>query len=140
MQHVGRINLAIFKSVSDEIETDEVVITETQIAHIKERHPLDYERYAGYIPKILKEPDYILEDSHPDTAFILKEFAEADERFQMIVRLKTSRDPADRQNSIITFLRLGETRYEQYLRNKKYFTSRNEYGILSIQYEGHLWW
>ena len=60
MQTVGKIDLNKFKNLSDKIITDEVIITDKQIDHIKTRHPRDYERYFSYIPQILSDPDYIL--------------------------------------------------------------------------------
>jgi hypothetical protein len=116
---VGRIDIDKFKGISDCITTDKVVITERQIDHIKERHPQDYERFSGYMPQILKNPDYIIEDEHSNTAVLLKEIASSGERFHLILRLHTSQDPVGRKNSVITFLRIGKVRFDQYIRNKK---------------------
>ena len=35
---IGRIDLDIYKCITEDIVTDEVVITNNQIEHIKERH------------------------------------------------------------------------------------------------------
>ena len=48
MRIVGRIDAARFKDVADNILTDEVVMTDERIEHIKERHPHDYERFFSY--------------------------------------------------------------------------------------------
>ena len=69
---VGKIDIEIYKCVTEDIQTDEVIITERQIEHIKERHPSDYERYFSYAQEIIREPDYILEANKPNTAFVLK--------------------------------------------------------------------
>ena len=69
---VGKIDIEIYKCVTEDIQTDEVIITERQIEHIKERHPSDYERYFSYAHEIIREPDYILEANKPNTAFVLK--------------------------------------------------------------------
>ena len=45
MHLVGRINRNIYECVTRNIRTDEVIITEERIEHIKERHPTDFERY-----------------------------------------------------------------------------------------------
>lgn len=37
----------------------------------------------------------------------------------MVLRLKTSKDPAEFKNSIITFMSVNEKRWNQYLRNRK---------------------
>lgn len=115
---VGRINREIYHVVTEDITTDEVVITDRQIEHIRERHPNDFERYQKYLTEIVESPDYILQD-RPNTAFVLKQFVEDEEQFELILRLKTSVDPEDYKNSIITFLKLKKNRYDQYLRNRK---------------------
>lgn len=44
--------------------------------------------------------------------------------FQLILRLKTSSDPQNYKNSIITFLKIDQRKWEKYLRNKKILYSR----------------
>lgn len=116
---VGKIDIEIYKCVTEDIQTDEVIITERQIEHIKERHPSDYERYFSYAREIIREPDYILEANKPNTAFVLKHIVDNGKNYQLILRLKTAHDPADYCNSIITFLKVEEKRYNRYLRTKK---------------------
>ena len=124
MHIVGKIDKKIYSCITEDIVTDEVIITDKRIAHIKERHPDDYERYYSYLQQILEDPDYILESKTPDTAFILKLIEENGKDFQLILRLKTSRDLADYKNSIITFLKIDRRKKDKYLRNKKILYSR----------------
>ena len=119
MHKVGKIDIEKNKCVTDDITTDEVIITDEQIQHIKERHPNDYEKYFGYVREIISDPDYILEANKPYTAFILKHIVDNGRKYQVILRLKTSADPKEYKNSIITFLMVGEKRYKRYLRTKK---------------------
>ena len=116
---VGKIDREIYKCVTEDIVTDEVIITDERIAHIKEHHPGDYEAYFKYAGEILKHPDYILEANKPNTAFILKRVIENGQDYQMILRLKTSNEPIDYKNSILTFLKIDEKRFRRYLRTKK---------------------
>ena len=113
MHIVGKIDKKIYSCITEDI-----------VAHIKERHPDDYERYYSYLQQILEDPDYILESKTPDTAFILKLIEENGKDFQLILRLKTSRDLADYKNSIITFLKIDRRKKDKYLRNKKILYSR----------------
>ena len=39
---IGRIDRAIYRQIAADIVTDQVIITERQITHIKERHPGDF--------------------------------------------------------------------------------------------------
>lgn len=116
---IGKIDKKIYQCVTNDIATDDVVITDKQIAHIKERHPNDYERYFKYMEEIIQNPDYILEANKPATAFILKHIKDNGKNYQLIMRLKTSVDPDDYKNSVITFLKVEDKRYKRYLRTKK---------------------
>ena len=118
MKVIGNINLQTYSVISPNIRTSEVIITEERIAHIKERHPSDYERYAQYLTAIVETPDYILESKKPNTAFLLKSFEQAGERFQLILRLAIEGDTEGYKNSVITFLRVEEKRYKRYLRTR----------------------
>ena len=119
MQIVGRINLEIFRMFFPDITTDEVIITEERIGHIRERHPDDFERYEDYLRGIVESPDYIVEANKPASAVLLKEFFEDGKQFQAILRLHTSIDDPVFKNSIITFMKLKKTRYDTYTRTKK---------------------
>lgn len=124
MHVIGKIDREIYKCITNDLLTDEVIITDNQIQHIKIRHPNDYERFASYFPEIIAEPDYILEANKPNTAFILKQIAFDGLNFQLILRLQTSQDPKEYKNSIITFFKIDQKKWEKYLRNKKILYSR----------------
>ncbi|OUO29315.1 hypothetical protein B5F86_06225 [Lachnoclostridium sp. An298] len=124
MHVIGKIDREIYRCISGNIVTDEVIITDVQIKHIKERHPNDYEQFSKYFAEIIAEPDYILEANRPNTAFVLKKIEIEKMHFQLILRLKTSSDPQNYKNSIITFLKIDQRKWEKYLRNKKILYSR----------------
>ena len=116
---VTKLDIEKYKCVSENITTDEVIITDERIKHIKDRHPNDYERYEKYLSQIIESPDYILQANKPNTAFLLKHIAEGDESFELILRLAVNGDPAGYKNSVITFLKIENKRYKRYLRTKK---------------------
>ena len=115
----GRIDAAKFKLAGFEVLTEDVVLTEPQIQHIREDHPGDYDKYQQFIPAVLAEPDYIVEANKADSAVLLKHIEQDEIRFQLVLRLKMERDPKEFRNSIITFWRIEEKRYLRYLRTKK---------------------
>ena len=119
VQIVGKINIATYRCVSAEIVTDEVVMTEERIEHIRKRHPNDYERFCTYIPRMIAEPDYIVQANKANTAVILKEIKENGEKFKLILRIKMQHDPADYRNSVLSFWRIGDTTRRKTLKNKK---------------------
>lgn len=116
---VGKIDKEIYKCITEDILIDEVIITDERIGHIKERHPNDYEKYCEYLKLIVEEPDYIVETKKPNTALILKEIKESNERqFKTVLRLTTSTDNPGFKNSIITFMKIDEKEWNRLLRNK----------------------
>lgn len=116
---VGKINKDIYKCITEDIVTDEVIITDERIQHIKDRHPNDYERFCAYIPEIVQNPDYIIKANKPNTATVLKEINDNGEKFQLILRVLTSTDKPEFKNSVITFLKINERTWNKYLRNKE---------------------
>ena len=100
---IGRIDIERYRVVSDDIQTDEVIVTEERIAHIKERHPNDYEQYCSYMAEVIADPDYIVEANSSNTAVLLKEIEEKTEKFKLILRLKIQSDPEGYRNSVLSF-------------------------------------
>jgi hypothetical protein len=120
MHFVGKIDLNIYRCITSDIVTDEVIITDERIGHIKEHHPNDFERYCEYLKEIVEHPDFIIETNRLNTALILKEITDSNEKqFKTVLRLTTSTDNADFKNSIITFMRINEKEWSRLLRNKR---------------------
>ena len=126
MYFIGKIDKEIYKCISDDIQTEDVIITEERVQHIKERHPKDYERYCEFIKEIVEQPDYIVETNKINTALILKEFSgENGETFKMVVRLVTSTDDAAFKNSVITFMKINKKEWTRLLKNKRILYKRD---------------
>lgn len=119
MHIIGKIDPLIYNCITDEITSTDVIITENQIQHIKERHPNDYERYAAFFNEIIEKPDYIIETQKPNTALILKELSTDKLIFKTILRLVTPKDNPNYKNSIITFMKIDEKELNRLVKNKK---------------------
>ena len=119
MHIIGKIDIEIYRCVTADIQTSDVIITQQQIEHIQERHPNDYERYFKYVNEILESPDYILEANKPNTAFILKHICDNGKNSQLILRFTPLIDPIGYKYSVINFLKVDDKRYNRYLRTKK---------------------
>lgn len=124
VQYVGKIDKELFRCVSENITTDEVIITDERVQHIKERHPGDYERYFEYLTRIVENPDYILEANKPDSALLLKHIEDNGKNYKLILRLKTSHDPEGFKNSVITFQKVEDRRYTRYTKSEKVLYKR----------------
>jgi hypothetical protein len=117
---VGRIDRADFEDIAQNISTDEVIITDTQIRHIHERHPGDYEQYGKYIPEILVGWQIKLRDRNPNTALLLKRVeAENGGGVLLVLRLHTVHDDPAFKNSVISLWHVDFDRWETYSHSKK---------------------
>jgi len=124
VHYVGKLDKSLYECVTKDIRTDDVIITDERIQHIKDHHPKDYERFMQYFPLIVAAPDYIFEANLPNTAFLLKTFRTKNENFNIILRLATSDDPDNYSNSIITFKKISDKKARKYIRNKKKLYTR----------------
>lgn len=114
----------IYKVITTSIVTTQVIITDRQLEHIRERHPDISESVIAQLEKNISSPDYIIETDMPSTANILKHLEINGKGYQLILRIKTDSDPVEFQNSIITLMSVNEKRYRQYLRNRKILYKR----------------
>ncbi len=116
---IGKLDRSIYRVVSPDITTDDVIITDERIQHIRERHPNDFEMYESIMKKAIVDPDYIIHTDAPKTAFVLKEDQKDGITTRLILRLQTSTDEIGRKNSVITFQYVKEKEYRRLIRNKK---------------------
>ena len=63
MRKVCDLDIKKYQCAAPDIRSSEVIITEERIGHIQERHPLDFERYSGYLKEIIENPDYLVKNN-----------------------------------------------------------------------------
>ena len=119
MYYISKLNPQIYRCITHDIVITDVIITEEQIRHIKERHLDDFDNYSIYFREIISDPDYIIEANKENTAVILKKIVDEDKKIQLVLRVCTSQDPKEYKNSIITFMKIDDKRWKRYLRTKK---------------------
>ncbi len=120
VQYVGKLDKNRLGKYKDAIVTDEVILTDERMYHIKEHHPGDYEKYGKYINTIIEDPDYILDDNkNLDTILLMKTIQDEQKNIQIVVRLNTNGSLKEKQNSILTLWKVKTKTYNQMLRNKK---------------------
>ena len=124
MYSVGKINWEIYKCITEDIRTDEVIITDNQIQHIKDRHPEAYDKVLNNIQEAIRAPDYIIKDKHEYTGLVVKRIETPNGILQVVLRLCTSEGEQGYKNSIISCWELSEKRLQNYLRNKEILYSR----------------
>lgn len=116
---IGKIDREIYKCITEDIVTDEVIITDNQIQHIKDRHPEVYDRVLSNIEEAIRIPDYIIRDKHEYTGLVVKQIKTENGVLQVVLRLCTSEDEQGYKNSVISCWKLSERRLQNYLRNKE---------------------
>lgn len=124
VNYVCDLDPNIYKAVTPDIASHQVIITDKQLVHIRERHPDIAPDVLWHLSEAVMSPDYIIETDMPNTANILKKLTVNGRGYQVVLRLKTSQDPAEYCDSIITFMSVNEKRWRQYLRNRKILYSR----------------
>ena len=117
MHSVGKISRDIYECITEDIITDEVIITDERIAHIIERRGQKfYDTYRDSFADIIRNPDYIFADKK-NTALVCKEFESDDKFVNIVLRIVVSTDNPDYKNSIITAVGENRKRFQQRLRN-----------------------
>ncbi|MBR2289722.1 MAG: hypothetical protein IJ867_03770 [Clostridia bacterium] len=120
MKYIGKLDVNKLGKYKDKIVTEDVIITNERIEHIKEHHPELKNRELKFIKKLLKNPDYIFEDrKNKDTILMVKEYRYYNKLFRMVVKLNTNIEAIDKFNSIISFWHISKKKLEQYKRNEK---------------------
>ncbi|RFB11471.1 transposase [Bacillus sp. HNG] len=68
-----------------------IYISDTNIEHMKDEHPEDFEKYGDKISDILSEPDYIAE--HPNNGSIqyIKVFIDEETQERVLVAVRSSK-------------------------------------------------
>ena len=115
---VVKINRNIYRCITEDIVTDDVIITENQMQHILDRHPEAYKEVIDYLSDIIREPDLIIKDKHKNTGLVVKKIKTGNEYAQMVLRICTSNDDPNYKNSVISCWEISEKRLQNYLRNK----------------------
>lgn len=110
--------MSIYKCISNEYVTDEVIITEKQLLYIQEKHPEAYDNTIGYIIYILEQPDYIIKDTHPNTGLVIKQIMSCEKHLLLVLRVCTSCNKGYK-NSIITSWEISDARLNNCHRNKR---------------------
>lgn len=119
IHNLGKLNLEIYGCITENFITDEVIITEEQLLHIRERHPEAYQDTILHIKDILKDPDYIFRDKRKNTGLVVKKIINEEESSLLVIKIITSKDNKNYKNSVITGWKITEKRLNNYIRNKK---------------------
>lgn len=107
VRSLGRIDINILSKEFGKIQTDEIIVTNERLTHIKIRHPEDYELFEQFGTESVTSPDLIIKDiKHEGTVFMVKRLP--DTNLNVVVRLVLETDNSRLKNSVMTFYRIRE--------------------------------
>lgn len=116
--NIGKIDIEKFKDISNNIITDEVVLTSERLNHILEKHKEDFEMYFNILDKVVETPDYILKDrKNEDTAMVIKHIENTN--INVIIRLAVRNDEIHLKNSIMTLYRIRDKNLHKLIEKNK---------------------
>ena len=123
IQNLGKINTKVLEKEFGKIQTDDIIVTNERIDHIKERHPEDYDLFEKYGRESVSDPDLIIKDiKNKGTVFMIKKLPETN--LNVVVRVVLETDDSKLKNSVMTFYRIRE-------RNLKKLIEKNDSVSLS---------
>ena len=104
---LGKINITILEKEYGKIQTDEIIVTNERLNHIRERHPEDYSLFEEYGAESVTSPDLVVKDvKHIGTVFMVKRLP--DTNLNVVVRIALETDDSGLKNSVMTFYRIRE--------------------------------
>lgn len=107
IRSLGKIDIKILEEEYGKIQTDEIIVTNERINHIKGRHPEDFELFYKYGIESVEHPDVIIKDEkHEGTVFMVKRIP--DINLNVVVRVALETDEEGLKNSVMTFYRIRE--------------------------------
>lgn len=90
-EEVGRLSAKVIELLSLQLQENQpIYIGDSNVSHMKSRHPADYAKYGQYIPDILSNPDYVGENPTDGSIEYVKEFQIGNEFVKVAVRLSGS--------------------------------------------------
>lgn len=109
---IGRIDTKLYSEKFGNIQTDEVIVTNERIEHIKSHHPEDYELFEQYGRDCIADPDLIISDEkNVGTAFLIKKLPNTN--LNVVLRLVLENEDSKLKNSVMTFWRIRKRNVEK---------------------------
>ena len=92
-KEVGRVNTKVIKLLNLKYKQEiPIMIGETNIEHMKRKHPNDYEKYWKDIEEIIRNPTYVAKNPKQDSIEYIKEYYNEDEFVLIAVRVSNRGD------------------------------------------------
>lgn len=104
---LGFMETSCLEKEFGKLQTNEIIVTQERLEHIKQRHAEDFELFDEYAAKTVSSPDLVLKDTNnKGTVFVVKQLPETN--LNVVVRLALGTDEDGHKNSVMTFYRIRE--------------------------------
>lgn len=115
---LGKIDIQPLEAEFGKLRTDEIIVTDERLEHIKSRHPEDFELFEKYGVDAVNNPDVIIKDQkNSGTVFMVKKLEETN--LNVIVRLVLETDDEKYKNSVMTFYRIRQKNLDKLEKKNK---------------------
>ena len=102
---LGKINTQPLEQEFGKLKTDDVVVTNERMEHIRKHHPQDVEFFEQYASEAIRDPDIIIKDmKNTDTVFTVRKLENTN--LNVVVKLVLEGNGEDIKNSVISFYRI----------------------------------
>jgi len=102
---LGIINTQPLEKEFGKIMSNEIIITDERLKHIKIRHPEDYELFKEFGKQTAEKPDIIIKDCKNElTVFMIKKLESTN--LNVVAKLIVCENNEDLKNSVMTFYRI----------------------------------
>ena len=115
---LGKLNIQHLSEEFGKLQTDEVIVTNERIEHIKEHHPQDFDLFEQFGRETIINPDEIIKDlKHIGTVFMIKHLPETN--LNVVVRLALETEKEGLKNSVMTFYRIRNRNLKKLIEKNK---------------------
>ncbi len=120
LRQLGTLNTQPLEKEFGKLKTDEVIVTEERIGHIKAHHPQDYELFEQYGASAVNNPDIIIKDTeNENTVFLIKRLETTNLNVITKLILENENEHPDYKNSVMSFYRIRDKNIKKLERKHK---------------------
>lgn len=102
---LGTLNTQPLEKEFGKLKTNDIIVTNERIAHIKLHHPDDYTLFEQYGVSTIESPDIIIKDcKNTNTVFMVKQLE--DTNLNVVAKLILDTEDTEYKNSVMTFYRI----------------------------------
>ena len=115
---LGKIYTNVLEVEFGKLGTDELIVTNERIQHIKDRHPEDFDLFDKYGTSAATKPNIIIKDEkNVNTVFMIKQTDSTN--LNVVVKVVLENDKSNLKNSVMTFYRIREKNLKKLMKKNK---------------------